>query len=196
MRDTRGEDYAERLATKGGARWKRVLNVQAPYRWNLRRLKPGFVLDVGCGLGRNLGHLDGNGVGVDHNATAVSVARAAGLTAFTPEEFHASEHATEGRFDTLLMAHVAEHMTPSDAAGLIAEYAPFVRSGGGIVLICPQERGYRSDPTHVTFTDLDAMAALVEGADGRVERRMSFPFPRAAGRLFTYNEFVVAGRLP
>ena len=30
-----------------GAGWKRLLNVQAPYRWNVRRLDLGFTLDVG-----------------------------------------------------------------------------------------------------------------------------------------------------
>ena len=33
---------------------RRMLPTQAPYRWNLRRLRLGRVLDVGCGVGRNL----------------------------------------------------------------------------------------------------------------------------------------------
>jgi hypothetical protein len=41
--------------------------------------------DVGCGLGRNLGHLDGNGVGVDHNAESVAIAQSRGLRAFRNE---------------------------------------------------------------------------------------------------------------
>ena len=45
--DTQSEAYAARLDSLESARWKRWLNVQAPYRWNLRRLRLGFVLDVG-----------------------------------------------------------------------------------------------------------------------------------------------------
>ena len=46
--------YADRLRRKEDARWKQVLDVQAPYRWNLRRQELGRTLDVGCGIGRNL----------------------------------------------------------------------------------------------------------------------------------------------
>ena len=41
MRDTTGDDYAQRLRDKEGARWKQLLDVQRPYRWNLRRLQLG-----------------------------------------------------------------------------------------------------------------------------------------------------------
>ncbi len=51
-RDTRDAAYTTRLDELGGAAWKRYLDVQAPYRWNLSRLNLGFTLDVGCGIGR------------------------------------------------------------------------------------------------------------------------------------------------
>lgn len=72
---TEGADYARRLQRIGDVWWKRVLNVQAPYRAHLRRLQLGFTLDVGCGIGRNLSHLDSNGIGVDHNAEAIAHVR-------------------------------------------------------------------------------------------------------------------------
>ena len=53
MSESLTDAYADRLKARL-VWWKRALDVQAPYRWNLRRLKPGFMLDVGCGLGRNL----------------------------------------------------------------------------------------------------------------------------------------------
>src|SRR4051794_27828148 len=71
--------YAYRLARLETVWWKRWLDVQRPYRWNLRRLEPGFTLDIGCGLGRNLSHLGGDGVGIDHNEESVATARARGL---------------------------------------------------------------------------------------------------------------------
>src|SRR6185503_19361862 len=77
-RATSGADYTARLSSLGDQWWKRALDVQAPYRWNLRRLELGFTLDIGCGLGRNLKHLEGRGVGIDHNQTSIDIARAAG----------------------------------------------------------------------------------------------------------------------
>ena len=47
--------YRDRLVNLSGAWWKRLVPVQAPYRFNVRRLCPGLTLEIGCGIGRNLG---------------------------------------------------------------------------------------------------------------------------------------------
>jgi len=189
---TASDAYAERLQARGGVWWKRLLDVQAPYRWNLRRLRPGFTLDIGCGLGRNLGAVDG--IGVDHNAAAVRHCRSRGLRAFLPDEFLASEWARPATFDSLLLAHVVEHMTTVAAAELLRAYVPFLKPEAALILITPQERGFRTDPTHVEFVDFAAAGALQQGAGFRPVTMRSFPFPRPVGKVFPYNEFVVVGR--
>jgi SAM-dependent methyltransferase len=193
---TEGADYTERLRRKQSeATWKRLLNVQAPYRWNVRRLGLGFTLDVGCGIGRNLGHLDGNGVGVDHNPSSIAHCRELGFTAYTVDEFFASEYAKPERFDSLLAAHVVEHVPEDEANKIIASYLPMLRSGGRAVFITPQERGYASDATHVRFSGFEEVGKLCRDLGLTVRRQYSFPFPRPAGKFFTYNEFVtVAGK--
>lgn len=191
--DSKGDAYAARLVRLEGARWKRWLDVQAPYRWNLRRLELGRTLEVGCGIGRNLLHIGAAAVGVDPNAAAVETARARGALAFTPDAFRASEESRKG-FDALLFAHVLEHMPRAAAAALVAEWLPRLRTGGRIVLIAPQEAGFRSDPTHVEFLDEAALRDLLEGAGCAVERAYSFPFPRVCGHVFPYNELVAVGR--
>ena len=194
--DTRKSGYAERLERLAGAGWKRWLDVQAPYRWNVRRLGLGHTLDVGCGIGRNLVHLGGDGVGIDHNPRAVSVARARGCRAFTPEEFAVSQFAVEGSFDGLLLAHVVEHMRFGEAVDLVRRYLRFVRPGGRVALIAPQEAGFRSDPTHVEFMDLARLRELLDAVGAMHERSYSFPFPRIVGRIFPHNEFVAVARTP
>jgi 2-polyprenyl-3-methyl-5-hydroxy-6-metoxy-1,4-benzoquinol methylase len=192
--DTASTDYAERLVALQGARWKRVLNVQAPYRWNLRRLSLGRVLDVGCGIGRNLVHLNGNGVGVDHNEGCVKVARDRGLVAYLPADFHRALEAETRAFDSILLAHVLEHMGEREADDLLAEYLPYLKPGGRVAMITPQERGYASDASHVRFVDFDGMGKQATTAGLVVERQFSFPFPRSFGRAFIYNEFVAVAR--
>jgi SAM-dependent methyltransferase len=190
--DTQSRGYAQRLARLSGARWKRWLDVQAPYRWNLRRLHLGRTLELGCGIGRNLAYLPPGSVGIDPNAHSIAVAQERGCTAFVPEEFRRSEHAVRS-FDSLLCAHVLEHLLRPEAAQLLASNVGFLRPGGAVVLIAPQEAGYRSDPTHVTFFDFEALSDVLREAGCRVERAYSFPFPRAVGHFFPHNEFVVVG---
>jgi len=191
--DSQSEAYAARLERLEGARWKRWLDVQAPYRWNLRRLALGRTLEIGCGIGRNLLHLGPGAVGVDPNPSAVATARSRGCCAFLPEELADSPEA-RAPFDALLFAHVLEHMRRDEAAALVARHLPHLRSRGRVVLIAPQEAGFRSDPTHVEFLDASALADLLAGAACRVERAYSFPLPRVLGRIFPHNEFVMVGR--
>jgi 2-polyprenyl-3-methyl-5-hydroxy-6-metoxy-1,4-benzoquinol methylase len=195
-RSTAGAHYAERLRRIEGARWKRLIDAQAPYRWNVRRLDLGHTLDVGCGIGRNLGHLGGNGVGVDHNATSVQIARERGLRAYTVEEFLASEHARPDTFDSMLAAHLVEHLSEPQAREVVGAYLPYVRPGGKVVFITPQESGYASDATHVRFVGFAELDRLATDLGLAMQRRYSFPFPRWAGKVFKYNEFVAVARRP
>ena len=85
-------------------------------------------------------------------------------------------------FDALLFAHVIEHMDEPSAVGLLGEYLPYLKPGGHVFFICPQERDYASDETHVRFVDVDALADLSRKVGLEVVRTGSFPFPAARGR--------------
>jgi SAM-dependent methyltransferase len=185
--------YTRRLVRLQTVWWKRVLDVQAPYRWNLRSLRPGLTLEIGCGIGRNLLHLRGQGVGIDTNPHSVRVARTLGLDAFTPDEFEASAFNRPGHFDSILLSHVAEHMMRAEAVALLRGHLRWLKPRGRLIIICPQERGYRSDATHVEFMDFTALAWIAAQLGFVAERAYSFPFPRPFGRWFLYNEFVFVG---
>ena len=193
---TDSPDYAERLRSKQTLWWKRMLHVQAPYHWNLRRQHLGRTLDLGCGIGRNLGVLPPGSVGVDHNAEAVALARSSGYDAYTVREFLDGDLAVPAAFDGLLAAHVVEHMDRAEALRLLGDYLRFVRPGGLVFLVCPQERGYASDPTHAWFAQDTDLLELVQTLGLEPERSYSFPFPRWTGRLFIYNEFCLTARIP
>ncbi|REJ56456.1 MAG: methyltransferase domain-containing protein [Microcystis aeruginosa DA14] len=188
--DTKNQSYSERLLNKQTAKWKEILDVQAPYRWNLQRLNLGFTLDIGCGIGRNLINLKGNGIGIDHNFHSVEVCRARGFMAFTPEEFQRSSFDEPEKFDSILLAHVAEHMRYLEVIRLLNDYVYLLKNHGKLVIITPQEAGFKSDATHVEFMNFAKLKAIARELDSKIIKQYSFPFPRIVGKLFKYNEFV------
>jgi 2-polyprenyl-3-methyl-5-hydroxy-6-metoxy-1,4-benzoquinol methylase len=190
-RDTADEWYTDRLKELGGE-WTLVRRLHLRfYRWHIRRLVTGRVLDVGCGIGGNLQFLTTASVGVDHNPTSVDAAREMGLTAFVPEDFHARATEFTGAFDTILSTHVFEHMDRDAGLALLNEYLPYLKPTGRVAVITPQEAGYKTDPTHVRFVDFDAMKDLLETVGLPVRRSFSFPLPRVIGKKRRSNEFVV-----
>lgn len=191
---TAGVEYAERLRRLQGARWKSSAVVQAPFRLHLRALKLGRCLDIGCGVGRLLRHMDEGSVGVDHNATSVAICRERGLQAFTTDEFLAGGVAAHGTFDSMMVAHVLEHVGRDVGDSLLRDYLPYLRPGASVVVMTPQEVGQRSDATHVRWVDHEAVLDHAQRLGLRVEKRYSFPFPRPVGRVFIYNEFVTVLR--
>lgn len=187
--ETTDRSYTARLVRLQLRGWKQLLDVQAPYRWNLRRLLgERRVLDVGCGIGRNLAHLAPGSVGVDHNEHSVRLCRQRGLTAYTPDEFAAERF--EAPFEGILAAHILEHLPEGQAGPVLRDYLPHLQPGGRVVLICPQERGFASDATHTVFLDDDALRQVCAELGLVLQRQRSFPLPRWTGKLFTYNEFV------
>lgn len=191
--DTQAMAYTKRLQTKSGARWKQILDVQAPYRRHLQAMGLGRVLDVGCGIGRTMQFFD-EAVGVDHNPDSIAHVRELGLTGWTADEWPECPDARPESFDTILVAHVLEHLDEQLGQQLLQDYLPCLRPGGRLVLICPQEAGQASDATHVRFLDYDDLDRAARHVGCLPESVGSFPFPRVAGRRFPYNESILVAR--
>jgi 2-polyprenyl-3-methyl-5-hydroxy-6-metoxy-1,4-benzoquinol methylase len=186
---TQSEAYTNRLTALSGRFISRLVGGQ-PYRWKIRRIAKGDVLEVGCGIGRNLHFLGSRAVGVDHNSMSIKVCRERGFAAYTPDEFLALPDAAHKKFDTILLSHVLEHLTLSDARALLHTYLQYLLPSGKLIIICPQQRGFASDSTHATYLDLEALAQLAASVQCSELSRQSFPFPAFFGRWFTYNEWI------
>jgi hypothetical protein len=78
----------------------------------------------------------------------------------------------------------------------VREYLPYLRPGGKVFMLCPQERGFASDPTHVQFTTDEDLVALSRSLGLVPGKPYSFPFPRWAGKPFIYNEFCLLSVVP
>jgi SAM-dependent methyltransferase len=194
MKSTQEISYAKRLDACQRVWWKRLLNVQLPYCLFLRGLKLGFTLEVGCGIGRNLAHLKGRAIGVDHNERSVDLARQRGYRAYVPSVFSVDCAELQGRFDSLLLSHILEHMTPAESVALIRSYLDWVKPSGNIVVITPCWRGYRADQTHVTFLRHEGIEAILTECGLLVERSTCFHFVEWVGTFFKYNEYVMIAR--
>ena len=180
--------YAQRLQRLARRRgWLRqVVDPPRLYGRSLRQLEPGYILDVGCGLGRILAQVDGHGVGIDTNPACVEATRQAGFKAYLPAEFDAPPET----FDSLIFAHVLEHVSAAEGETLIQTYLPCLRADGRVIVICPQSRGQRTDPTHVRLVDSTAIEQMASNVGLRIVTTRSFPFPLWLGRVFTYNETI------
>lgn len=191
LKNTKQDEYADRLVNLSGAKWKTLLDVQRPYRWNMNRLNLGRVLDVGCGIGRNLKNLPKGSVGVDHNILAVKVAKENGLEAYTQDEFIKKKYKKQS-FDSMLLAHVLEHMSTENGKKVVLQYLPYVKNK--VVVICPQEKGFTTDETHVNFLDGKDIEKILRNLGLKIIKVYSFPFPRVFGKFFKYNETIVIAK--
>jgi len=164
---------------------------------NLKFLCRGPTLDVGCGIGRNLRHLPTGSLGVDPDQEAVRICQDLKLPALTDTDFfRAQANNSPLLFDSLLFSHVLEHLSDRDIRAVLTKYLPSLKPGGTVVVICPQERGFQFDSTHVNWLDSSHIRSHLQSIGIRIQRDYSFPFPRVFGRFFVYNEFVVSGLRP
>jgi 2-polyprenyl-3-methyl-5-hydroxy-6-metoxy-1,4-benzoquinol methylase len=195
--DTTGRWYTDRLVAMDEDRSliRRIYLVT--YRQHIRRLVRGRALDIGCGVGSNLRFLSSDSVGVEHNPTSVEAARARGFTAYVTDDFHAHAHEHRASFDTLLIAHVMEHMTHEDGVGLLKSYLPYLKPGGRVVILTPQDPNCENDPTHVRYVDFPAARALTDAVGLEVTQQHGYPLPLPLGRIRpgNTNEIVTVAQL-
>ena len=184
-------EYVQRLVAISDKRSRKILQVVNPYRYNLRKWVRGNTLEIGCGIGRNLTYLNNpENIGLDVNHSAIEHCRSIGHNVYTNSEFAGSKH-SRTKFDNILISHVLEHMTSDQAVDLIINYLPSLKSDGQIIIVCPQARGFKSDPTHVEFMNLKALAKIIARCDLTLQKSFSHPFPRIFSHIFIYNEYVV-----
>ncbi|UCF70141.1 MAG: class I SAM-dependent methyltransferase [candidate division WOR-3 bacterium] len=145
----------------------------------LWRLKPGKILDVGCGGGMYLKALKERGwtvYGVDASAVATQRARALGLNNIFTGELHEARH-PDNLFDAILMRHSLEHMPhPSET---LAEVHRILRPGGAVLIVAPnfqstearlfKQHWYQIDaPRHFYFLEHSTIRNLLHKHNFRI----------------------------
>jgi len=173
---------------RGGARWPRALrdlwraaNGSArPSRW----ARNGLVLDVGCGPGydtREMQEMGARAIGIDNSGAGLRQAAGARLPlvrAAPPAYPFAA-----GRFDTVVMSQVLEHL-PSPAQALAGAHR-VLRSGGRLLVLVPNRASAQRSifgqswsgwhlPYHLWHFDEAALITLVRRAGFRVRRARTY----------------------
>ena len=192
---TQGEEYAARLVSIQSAAWKEKFRLLDPYSWQIKYICKGNVLEIGSGIGRNLRALKGRSIGVDHNKTSVDFANEKGLKSLTSTQFLTNSEYKNQKFDTILLSHVLEHIDEETQNEIFVQYLPFLKPNARVVIICPQEVGYDSDPTHIRWVDEEILMKTLISLNCTKIKVSSFPFPRRVGTKFIYNQFVAIGQL-
>ena len=187
-----GADYAAEQLRRSRHPLRRL--AKRPYLDSLLRELHGATIDFGCGAGQLLARLPAGSIGLEINPHLIAALRARGLdaVAYDPAaDGYALRSLPAGRYVSLVMAHVLEHLD-DPAAALRAIFGGARRLGlERIVIVVPGAKGWRSDPTHRTFIDyawLDRHGfRQCEGY--ALTRARHFPIDVARlGEYFTYHE--------
>ena len=171
----------------------------------LRRLIKGFYLrsylrevrgptiDFGCGTGQLLALLPAGSTGLEINPHLIAAIAARGLDVrrskgdlfdFDLVGFDA------GRYRTLIIAHVLEHLT--EPAEALTRLLTACRRIGieRVVVVVPTEKGFASDRTHKVFIDeryVQTRTAPTIAGFRRVKLAY-FPGPKWIGRVYPFHE--------
>jgi len=154
----------------------------------------GNVLDLGCGRGEFLELLSESGrqgVGVESDPDLVDVCRSKGLKVENGEVLKWL-HEDKGRWDGIMIGHLIEHLSGSEAYALIQLATQRLTTGGRIVLLTPNPNflpgvgEFWSDLTHVRPYPLRSLHCLLgelglhivaSGTDPTTRLSMNWRYP-------------------
>lgn len=153
-------------------------------------IKPGKVLDVGCGSGAFLDGMRKNGwttLGIEPSETAANAARTKGHTVYCKSVTDSLDTAlSQQQFDVILMSHSLEHVhSPTQA---LANLHPLLRPAGHLIIEVPNleslltywfgELGLAFDtPRHLYMYSPETLRKLLEktGFEVRFMRHIARP---------------------
>jgi len=148
------EAYAARQVRRRNNPLRRL--IKGFYLRNLLREVRGRTVDLGFGAGQLLERLPPGSLGLEVNPHLVEHARKAGLNAVlydTTAERPLVDVVPPDTYQTLVLAHVAEHI--EDSAAFIRRILQSCAALGigRVVFVVPGAKGFRFDSTHRTFVN-------------------------------------------
>lgn len=210
--DEYGQEYTDHQA--GRSRLRKV--VRRPWLRAAAGFVEGPTIDLGCGVGELLERLPAGSKGLEINKASVEHCRAKGLDVTyydgwaddwqlsavrdgvdgdeaRPDPLDSGDRHEigDGRFDTLIMSHVLEHLDePVDVLHrLLTTAGPLgLRQ---VLIVVPGRAGFRSQETHRTFVDRGMLSGPTVTRDTGFALASTSYFPgnlRWIGDVFLYHE--------
>jgi phytoene dehydrogenase-like protein len=187
------EEYtAYQLERSSFRRWVR----NNLYIKNMIRFATGPTIDFGCGVGEVLEQLPAGSVGLEVNEVTVAYCQRQGLDVrqYDPEtdQYRLADY-EPGKYKSLLMAHVLEHLTDSQEV-IRTLLTTGERLGlDRLIFVVPGVKGYQHDATHQTFLDKEFFRQhnLATFGNYRLIHQKYFPIDsKVFSGYFTHNELV------
>ena len=130
----------------------------------VRKLRPESVLDVGCGMGRFLGLLNGSiptRVGVDLSRRAIEFAKLFD----TNSAYYCIDPAElDTTFDVVVAIQVLEHVPEADVAKFINTLSDKARSNGSVIVVVPTTN-IKLNPKHYRHYNIDVFRKELNESD-------------------------------
>lgn len=144
----------------------------------------GKVLDIGAGTGEFLQYYP-DSVGVDINQDCVEFCLSKGLECLHADAYNLPF--PESTFDGVLLNNILEHLDRPEQA--LDEAVRVLRDGGRICIEVPGIKGFRHDPAHIKYLELQDLETWLKGRGFHTIRSNYFPVPfRWAGDILTHNK--------
>lgn len=196
--DEFGRAYARSQIERQQNRFRKL--IKSFYVARILHHVDGPTIDLGCGAGQILERLPTGSLGIEVNPYLLEYLTQRGLRVIPAVESQGGLNLGKlhpNEFGTLVLSHVLEHFDNADQVlrRLLHDCAELGIST--VIIVVPGKVGFRSDPTHKTFVDMDYLwsheMTICEGF--QISHYSYFPGNlRLIGELFVYSELMVVYR--
>jgi trans-aconitate methyltransferase len=158
----------------------------------------GAIVDLGCGCGEFLAYckMKQRGArGIDSNTWFVDICSKRGLLAENGDIVTLAGQ-QPASFPNAICDNVLEHLTIEEIDAFFGRISTVLAERGLLVCVVPEERGYKSDPTHKTFVTLDLISKLLVRRPLTIKKNYRHPFnmPFVGKMLYLNMRVVVLGK--
>lgn len=190
-----GRDYALRQIDRQRNPLRKL--IKSFYVSRVLKHVHGPAIDLGCGAGQILERLPSGSMGIEVNPYLVDELARRGLRAVRAVASQSGfnlKPVNPNEFSTLVLSHVLEHF--DDAYTVLRALLQDCADLGitTVIVVVPGENGYRSDPTHKTFVNMNYLKShgMLDCVGFRLSHHSYFPGDlKFIGKVFIYHELML-----